>query len=266
MIENLEFIRGQVDIRHLVPPEVNLVKKGTCYMGHCPLHPDKTPSFSVSLDGKRYYCHGCHKSGDGIALQQEMSGQTFPEAAETMAKIYNIEIEHTKNPAADEPEYHRREKLYLANAHVLQNYQENAPENVDGEHVNLDGRKFSPETVQHFGVVVLRDNHFLGNHFSRLNLDAECLEELGLIKKSGRGGFYDFFNDRILFPICTAFGKIAGFAGANQFLLPQNWPNAPIDPKAAFSKNPACFLAFPKTKNLSKKTRPPFWWRAISMR
>ena len=86
MITNLDFIREQLDIVAVISQHVALQKKGVNYVGLCPFHNEKTPSFTVSPSGRFFKCFGCGKSGDVFRFQQEIGKQSFPEAVEALGQ------------------------------------------------------------------------------------------------------------------------------------------------------------------------------------
>lgn len=222
MITNLDSIREQLDIVEVVTQHVNLQKKGVNHVGLCPFHNEKTPSFTVSPNGRFFKCFGCGKSGDVFSFQQEISGQTFPEAVEALAKAYHLPLERSEKAFVNDAEYQRIENLYLTNASVWQWYVENSAFERHESFVNLDGRKFYPETIRHFGVALLSDGNTLSKEYPSLHLELNVLEMLGLLKKGSNQNVYDVFRNRILFPFRTVNGKITGFAGRKRVAASAN--------------------------------------------
>ena len=102
MITNLNFIREQLDIVEVIGRQVALQKKGVNYICLCPFHAEKTPSFTVSPKGQFFKCFGCGKSGDVFRFQQELSGQTFPEAVTTLAQAQNLPVERAEKDSVNE--------------------------------------------------------------------------------------------------------------------------------------------------------------------
>ena len=213
MIANLDSIREQLDIVAVISQHVTLQKKGVNHVGLCPFHSEKTPSFTVSPSGRFFKCFGCGKSGDVFRFQQYISGQSFPEAVEALAKTFHLLIERSEKTPVNDSEYQRIENLYLTNANVWHWYLEKSAFELHESFVNLDGRKFQLETTQHFGVALLPDCNSLSEKYPDLHLDRSVLETLGLLKTGDHQNVYDVFRNRVLFPILTVNGKIAGFAG-----------------------------------------------------
>lgn len=213
MITNLDSIQEQLDIVAVVSQHVPLQKKGVNHIGLCPFHSEKTPSFTVSPSGRIFKCFGCGKSGDVFRFQQYISGQSFPEAVEALAKTFHLSIERSEKTPVNDSEYQRIENLYLTNAGVWQWYLEKSAFELHESFVNLDGRKFQLETIRHFGVALLPDCNSLSEKYPDFHLDWSVLETLGLLKTGDRQNVYDVFRNRVLFPILTVNGKVAGFAG-----------------------------------------------------
>lgn len=120
----------------------------------------------------------------------------------------------------DESAHHRKEKLHIANEVVHDFFRANDFSKNENGIVDLDGRQFSEKTLEHFGVSSLPNRNLLAENFGKLQLDSSTLEMLGLLKKSEQGTVFDFFKNRILFPIRNVNGKIAGFAGRKRSNAP----------------------------------------------
>ncbi|MER3412539.1 MAG: DNA primase, partial [Thermoleophilia bacterium] len=96
----------------VVGARTHLKKAGARYMGRCPFHEERTPSFSVNPAEKLFYCFGCGKGGDVISFVQETEGLDFTGAVEWLAERFRVEIEYERSSAREEGERRRRERLY----------------------------------------------------------------------------------------------------------------------------------------------------------
>lgn len=212
LIANLAEIREQIDIEAVVSQHVKLFPKSNRLWGHCPFHSEKTPSFTVSVQNQFCHCFGCGFSGDAIAFQMRISNQTFPEAIEHLACFFNLKLERNDTGLWDESAYFRKEKLFLANATALEYWQQQFSPEKSGENIRLGERWFSENAINHFGVCSAPDTDVFCIEKVGLFPDNTVLIESGLIKEY-KGTMRDFFRGRIIFPLRTESGKIAGFAG-----------------------------------------------------
>jgi len=213
MILNLENLKSELDIVNVIARHVNLKPQGTRYIGHCPFHTENTPSFTVTPSLGLFKCFGCGKTGDVFTFEQEITGKTFPETVEALAREFNLPLEQTAIREEELQTYQQKERLYLTNAQVHELWQGLQAEPLEGQEVLLGQRSFQPETVRHFQVIATTGANCLAQKFKEEHLDKEILLELGLLKAGEKGDLRDFFRQRIIFPIRTHHGKIAGFAG-----------------------------------------------------
>lgn len=200
-------------VEEVVQDFVNLRKRGVNYLGLCPFHNEKSPSFSVSPVKNIYKCFGCGKAGNAAHFLMEHEQLTFYEAIRWLAKKYGIEIEEVQPSAAEIQLQHEEESLYLVNLFALQFYQKQLLETNKGRSIGLryfKDRGFSDETVQNFGLGYASDEpDAFTLSATTAGYKKETLQKLGLTNQYDK----DFFRARVMFPIHNLSGKIVGFGG-----------------------------------------------------
>ncbi|MDI3481131.1 MAG: primase [Tepidanaerobacteraceae bacterium] len=210
-------IRSSTDIVEIISQYVSLQKRGDSYVGLCPFHSEKTPSFYVSPEKQLFYCFGCGAGGNVFTFLMKKENLKFPEAVRLLADRLNITLpssEYDKN--VSQAFRQKREQLRLNK--MAQDYYHNillnTKEGIRGLEY-LKKRGITLETVERFRLGYappLWDG--LIRHFRSMGVDLETLVKIGLAiaKKNGKG-FYDRFRDRIMFPIEDATKNVIGFGG-----------------------------------------------------
>ncbi|MDX1439621.1 MAG: DNA primase [Rubricoccaceae bacterium] len=206
-------VRSAVDLVDVVGDYVRLKKQGTRFVGLCPFHNEKTPSFSVDARQDLYYCFGCKRGGDLFKFIEEMEGVGFLDAVRLLAERAGIEIveEGGVHPEADEREAMHAALRFAAKFFFDQLKSERGKRGLD----YLLERGFSKETIKTFGMGYAPDGwDNLLNAATKAQYKPELLEKVGLVKKRAGGeGYYDVFRDRVMFPILSPVGKVLGFGG-----------------------------------------------------
>ena len=231
--DKIEEVRSRADIVEIVGAHVRLRRAGRNFVGLCPFHNEKTPSFSVNAERGFFHCFGCGAGGSVFNFIMRVEGLTFPEAVRSIARKYGVTIpEHDQSgPAAGEREAMLKASEVAAEffAHVLWNTDDGA---VARDY--LKSRGISVETARAF---------ILGFAPSRPASLAKALErrglrdagvKVGLVKKDGDGA-YDMFRARVMFPIRDAQGRAIAFGGrVLDARLPKyiNSPESPLYSKA----------------------------------
>lgn len=216
---------GQNDVEHLlqaVPINdyigrvVSLKRRGSNYIGLCPFHSEKTPSFTVSPDRGIFKCFGCGKGGNVITFVQEYEKVSFREALEILARYAGIELKgYVPNKGKQEKEKH----VYSILEWVATLYQKNL-HTADVSRY-LKERKVDEKSVSHFRLGYAPDNyHFLEqqvqNSFQntdKIQAAYAILLELGLLGRRDDGGYFNRFRDRLMFPILNNQKQVVGFGG-----------------------------------------------------
>lgn len=210
----LDEIRDRADIVDLIGEYVDLKRSGSNYMGLCPFHSEKTPSFSVSPSKSIFKCFGCGVGGDVITFVMKRENLSFPEAVEFLADKYNVRLEVYKDENKEARE--KRNRLYEINReaglHFLKNY-----EASQKTQLYLKNRMLSDKTIRSYGIGYSKDSWTdLYDHLTKIGYREDELLELNLISKSKNGNYIDRFRDRVMFPIINRNNRIIGF-GARAF-------------------------------------------------
>jgi DNA primase len=215
--DKIEEIKSANDIVDVISSYINLIKRGRNYIARCPFHNEKSPSFSVSPDKQMYYCFGCHKGGNVFTFLQEYEKLSFIESVKKLAEKANIPLLfHTES---DEKEK-ELESFYYINQFTAEYFNNNLLETPAGK-TGLDyllNRGISRETIEKF-LLGFSFNSWdnLHNLLEQKKLNIEFIENLGLVGKKTDGGYFDVFRGRVMFPIFSLSGKIAGFGGRKLF-------------------------------------------------
>jgi DNA primase len=212
--DSIERVREAVDMVDLVGSKTDLRRVGSRWVGLCPFHDERTPSFSIDTERKLYHCFGCGEGGDAIGFVRAVEGLDFPEAVEALAERYNVLVEREQDdPAADERRrWHDRLRALLDRAARF--YEAYLWESGEAHRArdHLEGRGFSERILREFRV------GFSPSAWDRVTTGAQRdgfapkeLMAAGLAQR-GRGGvLYDRFRGRIMFPLADARGRVLGF-------------------------------------------------------
>jgi DNA primase len=228
--EKLEEIRERADIVHVISEHVALKKAGRNFIGHCPFHKEKTPSFSVRPDKHMFYCFGCGARGNVISFLMQINGMTFPEAARYLAERAGISLPDVSGPtdaAATE-----KERLYRVNKQGAQwfarNFTSRAPLAVKNY---LAGRGISVDLAQTFSLGYAPGGWTaFRSYCEQENISLEDAEKTGLLIKGKDGRYYDRFRDRLVIPIEDVEGRVVAFGGRAMEGEPKyiNSPESPL--------------------------------------
>lgn len=210
-------IRNATDIVDIVSDAVMLKKAGKNYVGLCPFHAEKTPSFSVSPEKQIYYCFGCGAGGNAFSFVMAHEGMSFPEAARSLARRYGIDIPDEALSEAELRAIREKERLMDIVRQAAELFRRTLREHpvAGAARDYLRNRGATEEMMSRFSVGYAPDGwDFLLNHFLQRRVDADILEAAGLVvpRKSG-SGHYDRFRNRIMLPIDNLQGQIVGFGG-----------------------------------------------------
>lgn len=212
--ESIQQILSRIDIVEIVGSFIKLKKRGANYLGLCPFHNEKTPSFTVSPSKEIYKCFGCGRSGNSISFLMEAEKYSYVEALRWLAAKYNVEIEESETS----PEYKQLQQvadsLYIIN-NFAQKYFTNALlDTEEGQDIALSylkERGFREDIIKKFQ---LGYNGEARDGFTKAALAAqyslEYLQKTGLVNVRD-GNAYDNYRGRIIFPIHNQSGKVLGF-------------------------------------------------------
>ncbi len=208
-------VRDRASIVEIISDYVTLKKAGRNYMGLCPFHGEKTPSFTVSEEKGIFHCFGCGVGGGVFHFLMRYDQLTFPEAVERVANRYGITIERTERSAAA-GESGERELLYRLNERVAANYQKALVSHPEGKRAleYLNARGVDEETARNFMLgYAPQSGSGLLDVLRKEGLSVKDALRLGLIGQRSPERFYEKFFARLMFPIINAGGKVVGFGG-----------------------------------------------------
>ncbi|MFT8350641.1 DNA primase [Clostridium saccharoperbutylacetonicum] len=210
--EVIQKIKEQNDIVDIISEDVRLKKSGRNYMGLCPFHNDKSPSFSVSSEKQIYKCFSCGEAGNVFTFVMKYKKLTFVEAAKYLAAKANIplQIENSENSKISR----KKELLYKINVEAARYYFSNLQRNRTAKDYFLK-RGIKEETIKRFGLGYSNDEwQGVINYLRKKGYKNDFLLEAGLVSKSEKSGnIYDKFRNRVMFPVFDARGKVIGFGG-----------------------------------------------------
>ena len=209
--EIVERVRDATDLLALVGQAVKLRKQGSAFVGLCPFHAERSPSFQVVPTRGFYHCFGCGKHGDAFAWLMEREGMTFPEALEQLARAAGIDLPQRRERPAAELDLETRLRAALEAA---QAFYERQLERHEAARAYLRQRGYEGPFVAEAGFGVAPDGWDpLVTHLRSLNFSGELLEQAGLASRSERGTQIDFLRNRLTIPIHDARGRIVAFGG-----------------------------------------------------
>ena len=238
----IEQIRTAVDLVDVVSDYVRLKKQGTRFVGLCPFHNEKTPSFSVDAQQGLFHCFGCKRGGDLYKFVEYIEGVGFLDAVRLLGARAGIEL--AEDDSSEERD--QRESMLGALRFAAKFYFDRLKE-AQGRRglAYLKERGFAKETIQAFGIGYAPDSWDALLEAARAaSFKEETLEAVGLIKQRQSGdGYYDVFRDRVMFPILSPVGKVLGFGGRV----------VPGSAQASDDYTPAKYINSPETEVFHKK-------------
>jgi len=209
--EKIEEIKEKADIISVVSDYVSLKKSGRYYMGNCPFHSEKTPSFFLYPETNTFHCFGCGKHGDSISFIMEMDSLDYVSTLKKLAEKFGIELEYDNSFNTNNKK--NLDKYYEINEFTARFYYKNMMENSVPKQY-LSKRGINQKSINLFFIGYADENwKSLYNELKLKNMDIEIAEELGLIIKTKTGDYIDRFRNRIMFPILNTSKKIIGFGG-----------------------------------------------------
>jgi DNA primase len=218
--DTIEQIKERADIVDVVSEHVVLRKQGKDYVGLCPFHDEKTPSFSISPQKQMYYCFGCQAGGNAIKFLMEVGKHSFNEVVLDLARRYQVPVQTLEPEQRQElqRQLSQREQLYEILA-VTASFYEHALHQSQGrlalEYLQTQ-RCLRPETIQQFqlGYAPAGWETLYKYLVEQKQFAVQLVEKAGLIvpRKSG-GGYYDRFRDRLMIPIHDLQGRVIAFGG-----------------------------------------------------
>jgi DNA primase len=210
-------IRSAADIVDVVSAAVLLKKSGKNYLGLCPFHSEKTPSFTVSPDKQIFHCFGCGEGGNIFSFVMKQEGITFPEAVRTLARRYNVSLPDRRMSPDQKRRIDERERLLAVNQKGMRYFRRALSDGVAGRIARqyLQKRKLTQATIDNFQIGYAPDGwDNVLNYLVRKRIPLDLIEKSGLIvPRKNRNGYYDRFRNRIVFPILDINNRVLGFGG-----------------------------------------------------
>lgn len=193
-------------------------RRGSTMFASCPFHSEKTPSFSITPGRNLWYCHSCHRGGDGIKFYQEKEGLDFHQAVEAIAKANNLHIEYSREEISDEQrqEAQLKESVLAAVAIVHQFFQDRLRIEMDDEARaarEYAYRRWPEEFCQTRGIgLAPKDGRLLMEYCRSKAISEDLLLQSGIYRKDAKSGrIYTLFRNRLVIPIRDRFGRVIAF-------------------------------------------------------
>ncbi|PQE46450.1 DNA primase [Enterococcus faecalis] len=217
--EVIEEVRHRTNIVDIIGQYVQLKKSGKNYMGLCPFHEERSPSFSVAEDKQIFHCFGCGKGGTVFNFLQEIEGISFPESVKRVADLEHLSVDFDwsePREVADTPENQQRRILLQLHSKAAELYHHILVNTKIGEPAlnYLLERGLTQELIETFQIgFAPQKRDFLSQVFKNEQLDETLFEPSGLFVQRDNGTFLDRFYQRIMFPINDPQGNVIAFSG-----------------------------------------------------
>jgi DNA primase len=248
-------IKNTANIIDVVGDNVVLKKSGRNYLGLCPFHVEKTPSFTVSPDKQIFYCFGCHTGGNVFSYVMQSEGVSFPEAVRSIASRYGIEVPDEHLSAEQKKKLTEKEKLHRINQLAVTFFRESLFDAQIGQRAlaYLLGRGMTRKII---------DSHQLGyapdkwdgllRFMARKRVPEDILTRSGLVvPRKDHSGCYDRFRDRVIFPIFDLHQQVIGFGGR---VMGDGMPKYLNSPESAIYNKSRSLYGIEKARQAARKS------------
>lgn len=224
-------IKDAANIVEVVSDYVHLTRRGANYMGLCPFHNERTPSFSVNSRRNFCYCFSCHKGGSPVNFIMEKEGISYHDALLHLAKKYGIKVEERELTDEERKLATEREGMMVASEWAMKQMERDLIETEEGRSIGLTylyHRGVTEDAIKkfHLGYAIDRGDH-LTSIMQKAGFETDVLQSLGLTGKSQSGRYYDKYRGRVIFPIMNPSGKVVGFGGRDLKGGPAKYINSP---------------------------------------
>lgn len=212
--ETIEEIRSRINIVDFIGKYVNLQKRGSGYVGLCPFHSEKTPSFYISPDKQLYHCFGCGEAGTVYQFIMNYDNITFPEAIKELAREANVELKETGEETKEDREKKRLKERLFSMYKDTAIYYYSCLKSKYGErgYKYLKDRKLSDETIQRFGLgYSISARGRLLKYLRNKGYTNDEILKSHLFRYSEKDGFLDKFYNRVMFPIMDEQKRVVAF-------------------------------------------------------
>ena len=215
--QTVQRIIDSAQILEVVQDFMTLKRRGANYIGNCPFHNEKTPSFSVSPSKNIFKCFGCGAAGTPISFVMRHENMTYPEALKYVANKYGIVVKDKELTKEEMAEHEDRESMGIVNQYAAQFFHDQLLNHEEGQAIGLtyfQHRGFRPETIEKFYLGYSPSNRqALTNEALAKGYKLKFLEKTGLTIVKEDGYKFDRFAGRVMFPIHSVAGKVVAFGG-----------------------------------------------------
>ena len=221
----LEELKSKNDIVSIVSKYITLNKRGANYWACCPFHGEKTPSFSVRDDRQFFKCFGCGESGDVISFVQKIENVDFITAVKILCDNCGMQLPEIEQTDEEKLKKKEKDRCLLANEEACKFYNQQLFATKDPRFISyIKSRALSRELVDTFRIGISPDFDSVIKHLHKQGFTDDELIKFGLAGKTEKGRVYDFYAERLIFPIMNSLGQVVGFSARL------------VDPKAKFAK------------------------------
>ncbi len=231
--ELIDEIKDANEIVDVISQYIQVKKVGSSYKALCPFHNEKTPSFIINQEKQFYKCFGCGEGGNVINFIMKMENLGFIEAIRLLARRANIEISMTGTSEEIKRQIKEKELCYEINKKAGRYFYGNLTKQPNNPALKyLLGRGIIPKTLANFGLgYSINSWDDLMLHLQKEGYSLDDIQKCGLIRQNKSDGYYDYFRNRIMFPIFNIRGDIVGFGGRvidNSMPKYLNSPETPV--------------------------------------
>lgn len=205
-------------IEEVVSDFVSLKKRGSSYLGLCPFHNERTPSFSVSPSRGIFKCFSCGKAGNAVSFLMDLESMSYVEAIKWLGHKYNIEVTERELTSAEKEAEVERESMFAANEYALHHFESTLRDTADGREIGLSyfrERGISDKMIEkfHLGYALERPADDLFKKATAAGFTERYLVETGLTVRRDDGSLYDRFKGRVIYPVHSLSGRVVAFGG-----------------------------------------------------
>lgn len=224
----IRLVRDRTDIQAVVGDTVKLTRRGRSWVGLCPFHKERTPSFHVTPERGIYHCFGCSEHGNVIDFVMKVEGLTFPDAVRRLAERAGVEVEENRSEhqrREEETARKARDELYAVNALAASFYEQMIAEHPQARLAQDELLRRGLQSTEPTDPVATALQSFrvgyapaewaaLAGYLRQNGVSPHAAEQAGLLlPRSGGGGFYDRFRNRLMFAVIDLQGRVVGFSG-----------------------------------------------------
>ncbi len=250
----VEEVKDKADIVDLISEYVTLKKAGRNFIGLCPFHQEKTPSFTVNRDKQIFYCFGCGEGGNVLTFLMKISHQSFPEAVRYLARKTGIDIPEGVMTREEKERTGIKEQIIRINQIAAKHFSQNLLSRAGGEaREYLLKRGIGESVIKEFKLGYAMDGwRNLRDYFEKEKIPLKLAAQAGLIvqKTNGQDSFYDRFRARVIFPIEDVGGHIVAFGGRVMGKGEPKYLNSPESPVYVKGR---CLYGLNRTKDDIRK-------------